>query len=106
MTDHNETRQHSDTSEADADAAVPVFENPEIGDRSDYPTETTDGPILIANEFADVVVRKIETRNGMRLDIWSPRRGSRIMLDALALDCLSYQEPELITQLLARRPAP
>jgi hypothetical protein len=106
MTDQDETRKLSDTSEAVADAPAPVFENPEIGDRSDYPSETTDGPILIANVFADVVVRKVETRNGMRLDIWSPRRGSRILLDAVALDCLSYQEPELITELLARRPAP
>jgi hypothetical protein len=88
------------------DEALPVFENPQIGERSTYPTETTDGPIVIANEFADVVVRKVETRNGMRLDIWSPRRGTRILLDAVALDCLSYQEPELITELLSRRPAP
>jgi hypothetical protein len=91
---------------AEGPEATPIFENPEVGDRSTYPTETSDGPIVIANEFADAVVRKVETRNGMRLDIWSPRRGSRIMLDAVALDCLSYQDPELITELLARRPAP
>ena len=84
----------------------PLFERPDIGNVSEYPSTTTDGPIVIANEFADVVIRRVETRNGMRLDIWSPRRGSRILLDAVALDCLSYQEPELITKLLARRPAP
>lgn len=95
-----------DSNENRREAREPVFEHPEVGDRSDYPSATTDGPILIANEFADVVVRKIDTRNGMRLDIWSPRRGSRIMLDAVALDCLSFQDPELITELLARRPAP
>ncbi|MBY4128198.1 dihydrodiol dehydrogenase [Rhodococcus fascians] len=89
------------------DAAEPVFENPEIGEVSDYPIDGgNDGPIVIANEFADVVIRKISTRNGVRLDIWSPRRGSRVMLDAVALDCLSFQEPELITELLSRRPAP
>jgi hypothetical protein len=90
----------------DRSPAAPVFQNPQIGDRSEYPTEFSDGPILIANEFADVVVRRVDTRNGMRLDIWSPRRGSRILLDAVALDCLSFQEPGLITELLARRPAP
>ena len=84
----------------------PLFERLDIGDVSEYPSAPTDGPIVIANEFADVVVRRVETRNGVRLDIWSPRRGSRILLDAVALDCLSYQEPELITELLARRPAP
>ena len=83
----------------------PVVEQPEIGDVSEYPSDGgTEGPIVIANEFADVVIRKVETRNGMRLDIWSPRRGSRVQLDAVALDCLSYQEPELISQLIARNP--
>ena len=83
----------------------PAFERPEIGDVSEYPSDGgNDGPIVIANEFTDVVVRKVETRNGMRLDIWSPRRGSRVLLDAVALDCLSFQEPELITELLSRNP--
>jgi hypothetical protein len=83
----------------------PLVENPEVGDVSEYPADGGNGgPIVIANEFADVVVRKVETRNGMRLDIWSPRRGSRVLLDAVALDCLTFQEPELITQLLARNP--
>lgn len=83
----------------------PGVNRPEEGDESVYPVHGgTNDPILIANEFADVVVRKVETRNGMRLDIWSPRRGSRVQLDAVALDCLTFQEPELISQLLARNP--
>ncbi len=82
-----------------------VVERPQIGEIPKYPTDGgNDGPIVIANEFADVVIRKVETRNGMRLDIWSPKRGSRVLLDAVALDCLSFQEPELISQLLARNP--
>lgn len=85
----------------------PTAEQPEVGDVSTYPEDGgSEGPIVIANEFADVVVSRVQTRNGMRLDIWSPRRGTRILLDAVALDCLSYQEPELITEMLARRPAP
>jgi len=69
------------------------------------PDETTPGPILVSNEFADVVVSQVRTRNGVRLDIWSPRRGSRVQLDAVALDCLSYQPPETFTQLLADKPS-
>jgi hypothetical protein len=85
---------------------TPQVEQPDLGDVSEYPTAgSNDGPIVIANEFADVVLRKVETRNGMRLDIWSPRRGTRIRLDAVALDCLSFQQPELITELLSRNPA-
>ncbi|MFE0419294.1 dihydrodiol dehydrogenase [Streptomyces tendae] len=90
----------------DDNTQQPGIERPPVGDLSEYPQKATDGPIVIANEFADVVIRKVETRNGMRLDIWSPRRGSRILLDAVALDCLTFQEPELISELLSRRPAP
>lgn len=84
---------------------VPGVEQPRDGEVSEYPADCgNDGPIVIANEFADVVVRRVPTRNGMRLDIWSPRRGTRVLLDAVALDCLSFQEPELITEMLSRNP--
>lgn len=87
-----------------ADDAELVIERPAVGD-SDPPTGRDDGrSIVIANEFADVVVRKVETRNGMRLEIRSPRRGTKVHFDAVALDCLSFQEPELITALLTRNP--
>jgi hypothetical protein len=65
-----------------------------------------DGPIVIANEFNDVVVRRVRTRNGMRLEIFSPRRETRVLLDAVVLDCLSYQQPEVFTELLERTPRP
>jgi hypothetical protein len=83
----------------------PVIEHPPTGEAPEYPQDGgNDGPIIIANEFVDVVVRRVRTRNGMRLAIWSPRRGTRVLLDAVALDCLSFQQPELITELLARNP--
>lgn len=56
--------------------------------------------ITIGNEFADVVVRKVLTGNGARLEIYAPRRKTSILLDAVALDCLTWQAPELITRLL------
>lgn len=69
------------------------------------PDDTTAvGPILVTNEFADVVVTRVSSRNGVRLDIWSPRRGSRIQLDAVALDALSYQSPDFVTRMLAEKP--
>lgn len=72
---------------------------------TEYPHDGgVDGPIVIANEFADVVVTRVSTGNGVRLEIWSPRRGSKIQLDAVVLDCLSYQEPEVFTKMLERRP--
>ena len=63
-----------------------------------------DGPILVSNEFADVVITRVRTRNGTRLDLWSPRRGTRVQLDAVELDCLSYQPKETFSELLERRP--
>lgn len=68
------------------------------------PAESGNGPIVIANEFVEVVVSRVHTRNGVRLDVWSPRRGSRVQLDAVILDCLSYQPPSAFTDLLAERP--
>jgi len=77
-------------------------------DRSDQSgqDESGAGPIVIANEFNDVVVRRVRTRNGVRLEILSPRRGTRVLLDAVVLDCLSYQPPETFTDMLERTPRP
>lgn len=70
------------------------------------PDAACDGPIVVANEFADVVVRRVATRNGMRLEIWSPRRGTRVHLDAVELDSLTWQPPETFSELIERAPAP
>jgi len=85
--------------------AEPVIDHPEEGTAIPrIRDEGNNGPMTVSNEFADVVVRRVSTRNGMRLEIWSPRRGTSIRLDAVALDALSFQEPELITELLRRNP--
>jgi hypothetical protein len=63
-------------------------------------------PIVIVNEFAEVEVRKVLTRNGMRLEIRSARRDTYIHLDAVALDALSWQGPEFLSRLLADEPTP
>lgn len=61
-----------------------------------------DAPLVIANEFADVVVRRVLTRNGMRLEIVSPRHGTRVCLDALELESLTRQRPETFSAFLER----
>lgn len=55
---------------------------------------------VIGNEFAHVVVRKVYTRNGERLEIESPFFGSAIRLDALHLEGISWQETEVLSQFL------
>jgi hypothetical protein len=55
----------------------------------------------IVNEFTGVRVRKLLTRNGERLEVESMRLGYRIKLDALGLEALSWQAPEVISGWLA-----
>jgi hypothetical protein len=62
-------------------------------------------PIVIANEFVDVEVRPVLTRNGIRLEIRSPRRGTSVRLDAMVLDALTVQPPEALSNLLASESA-
>jgi hypothetical protein len=57
-------------------------------------------PVVVANEFAEVVVRRVSTRNGVRLEIFAPRLGRRIFLDALELEALTWQPPALFSELL------
>lgn len=57
-------------------------------------------PVVIANEFVDVEVRRVHTRNGVRLEIFSPRRGTSVRLDAMVLDCLTWQPPQVFSELL------
>ena len=54
----------------------------------------------IANEFATVLVRKVHTRNGVRLEIFAPKLGYRILLDPLELESLTWQSSETFSKFL------
>lgn len=54
----------------------------------------------IGNEFATVMVRRVRTRNGGRLEIRSPKRELSIFLDATVLDGLTWQTAESMSLLL------
>jgi hypothetical protein len=58
------------------------------------------GEFEIANEFAAVVVRRVDTHNGVRLRIESVRLQRSIDLDPLELETLTWQSHELFSQLL------
>ncbi|WP_067971323.1 dihydrodiol dehydrogenase [Mycolicibacter icosiumassiliensis] len=47
--------------------------------------------ITIANEFTEVTLHRVDTRNGSRLLITSPKSGQWISLDALELEALTWQ---------------
>jgi hypothetical protein len=48
-------------------------------------------PITIANEFAEVRVRRVNTRNGSRLLVESPKSGQWVALCPLELESLTWQ---------------
>ena len=59
-----------------------------------------DPPIRISNEFADIWIRKVYTRNGERLEINAHRRGYRILLDAVELESLTWQTADTFSEFL------
>ncbi|MGA7835807.1 MAG: hypothetical protein WCA31_11430 [Acidimicrobiales bacterium] len=73
------------------------------------PSEFADDGLLetgesigVANEFTGVVVRKVLTRNGERLELTTPKFGYRVLLDAMQLEIISTLTPEKFNELFAR----
>ena len=60
-------------------------------ERASLLEHTTGEPLTIANEFAEVRVVRVETRNGSRLLIESPKSGQWIALDPLEVEALTWQ---------------
>ena len=56
--------------------------------------------IVLGNEFAEVRVRKVETRNGARLMIESPRSGQWVSLCPLELEALTWQSDDVFSAMI------
>jgi hypothetical protein len=67
---------------------------------SDDDVLDVDREFELTNEFATVRVRRVFTRNGMRLEITSPRLGRTVRLDPLSLESLTWQTNETFSQML------
>ena len=48
-------------------------------------------PLTIANEFAEVRVDRVDTRNGSRLLVESPKSGQWVALDPMQMEALTWQ---------------
>ena len=59
--------------------------------REEFLEHAVGEPIVIANEFAEIRVLRVETRNGSRLLIDSPKSGQWVTLDPLELESLTWQ---------------
>ena len=62
--------------------------------------------ITIANEFTEVVVRRVDTRNGSRLLITAPKSGRSISLDALEVEALTWQNARTLAAMVGNVHAP
>src|SRR3954463_3066733 len=58
----------------------------------------------ISNESAITLVRKVRTRNGVRLEIYSPELDRRVYLDPLLLESLAWQTPKTFANTLEDPP--
>ena len=68
--------------------------------------ESSGEAIELGNEFAQIRVRKIMTRNGARLLIESPKTGRAIALCPLELESLTWQTTESFSRMLAHPDEP
>lgn len=81
------------------DAAAAARANSELG----VLKACRDGEILtIANEFADLRISKVHTRNGARLLIESPKTGQWVTLDALELEALTWQNVATLSAMVGK----
>ena len=62
--------------------------------------------LTVANEFAEVVVRRVDTRNGSRLLVSSPRSGQWISLDALEVEALTRQNTRTLAAMVGNMNGP
>ena len=54
----------------------------------------------ISNEAAIARVRKVRTGHGVRLEIYAPEKDSRVYLDPLNIESLSWQTPDTLSKLI------
>ncbi|MGQ9410961.1 hypothetical protein [Mycolicibacterium gilvum] len=66
----------------------------------------TGDALNVANEFAEVVVRRVTTRNGARLLIQAPKSAQWVSLDALEIEALTWQNPATLAAMVGNAGAP
>jgi hypothetical protein len=58
--------------------------------------------IQLGNEFAEIRVCRVETRNGSRLMIESPRSGHWVALCPMELEALTWQGPQTFSAMIGK----
>nr|WP_218889128.1 carbon storage regulator [Saccharopolyspora hordei] len=60
----------------------------------------TGEPIVIGNEFSEIRVCRVETRNGSRLLVESPKSGQWVALCPLELEALTWQNTDTFAAMI------
>ncbi|HEY7621941.1 MAG TPA: hypothetical protein VH834_19355 [Solirubrobacteraceae bacterium] len=71
-------------------------------ERADLRRGAVGGALQVANEFSEITVRRVDTRNGSRLLIESPRSGQWIALCPLELEALTWQTTATFSAMVAK----
>jgi hypothetical protein len=58
--------------------------------------------LTLGNEFAEIRVCRVETRNGSRLLIEAPRSGQWVALCPLELEALTWQNPQTFSAMIGK----
>jgi len=58
--------------------------------------------IVLGNEFAEVRVCRVETRNGSRLLVESPKSGQWVALCPLEVEALTWQNPPTFSAMIGK----
>jgi hypothetical protein len=75
-------------------------------ERAEFLEHRVGDPVMIANEFSEIFVTRVESRNGARLLIDSPKSGQWITLDPLELESLTWQNAVSLSALVGNPNAP
>lgn len=85
----------------DAEAAVRASE-----ERDQLLANAVGEPITLANEFSEIRVVRVETRNGSRLFIDSPKSGQWVALCPFELEALTWQNTATFSAMIGNPNGP
>ncbi|MFE2041988.1 hypothetical protein ACFXAZ_13855 [Streptomyces sp. NPDC059477] len=90
-------RLHWSGEEEDARAARRTADQ-----RAGLAARTTGDPLTLGNEFSEIRVSRVETRNGSRLLIESTRSGQWVALCPLELEALTWQNTATFSAMIGK----
>jgi hypothetical protein len=88
---------HWEGEEEDARAAVRA-----AAERAELVAHTRGEPITIGNEFSEIRISRVETRNGARLLVESTKSGQWVALCPLELEALTWQNTDTFSAMIGK----